>query len=182
VDVKKKKIYGLIMVLGLVALLADRLFLAEPLPAAATVTGGSVLPAAEPVADAAPLTGRVAAAPFPTDLPGPEAVDSLRDAFALTPAARKVILGEPEGLDPDTGRRVSRRSAAAEFEESHKLSAVMTAPETRVAIVDEQWVQIGQAVDGCRLLEIMGQTALFECADGQAELTVSTLNDSVPPR
>ena len=106
----------------------------------------------------------------------------MRDAFALPPAAREAMLGDSERLDAATGRRVDRRSAALEFQKNHKLLAVMTAPDTRVAIVDEEWVRVGQAVDGCRLLEIMGQTALFECADGRAELVVSTLVDDSPDR
>ena len=92
------------------------------------------------------------------------------------------MLGDSGRLDPKTGRRADRRSAALEFQKNHKLLAVMTAPDTRVAIVDEEWVRVGQAVDGCRLLEIMGQTALFECADGRAELAVSTLENGMPDR
>ena len=53
----------------------------------------------------------------------------------------------------------------------------MTGTGTRMAIVDGQRVKVGQTVDGCKLLEIIGQAALFECADGVAKLKVSTLDD-----
>lgn len=182
---KKKKIYAMVLLVGLAALLVNQLLGSEPAPAAAAPGTASERPAADSATaatDAAPLTGRVAAAPFPRDLPGPEAIDSLRDAFVLTPAAHKAVLGNTDLSDSRTGRRAARLSVAAEFEESHQLLAVMTAPDTRVAIVDEQWVQVGQTVDGCRLLEIMGQTALFQCVDGRVLLTVPTLGEGTKDR
>lgn len=183
-DAKKKKTYGIVLLVGLGALLVDRFLVAEPSPVAARTVApaGATADAPDPIVKASSVTGRVAAAPFPRDLPAPEGIELLRDAFALTPAAREAMLGDSARLDAAAGPRADRQSAALEFQKKHRLLAVMTGPDTRVAIVDDEWVRVGQAVDGCRLLEIMGQTALFECGDGRAELVVSTLSDDTPDR
>ena len=185
---KKKKLYGAIVAVGLVALLVDQVFLAEPAPAVAARAmprAGVAAGAAGGEPDASVLAAGVAAAPFPRRLPDPGPIASLRDAFALTPRSRQAMLGssgETGMVDPRTGRPVGRPSAASDFESSHKLSAVMSGTDTEVAIVDEEWVSVGEVIGGCKLTRITGQTAHFQCADGPAVLIIATRNDRLSER
>jgi len=187
VNAKKKKTYGCVVLAGLAALLVDRLFLSEPDPVAAADPA-----AAEAPRPGAPLMSKtttarasspavvVAAAPFPQDLPEYEPPGTVRDAFTLTPIARDAMLGlggtgASDGTLPANARYAG--PTIAQFKQNHRLFAVMTGAGARLAIVDQQRVRVGQSVDGCKLVEIMGQSALFQCADGLAELKVFTLDN-----
>lgn len=186
-NTRKKKTYGCVVLAGLAALLIDRLFLSEPDPVAAADP-----PAAEAPRPDAPLISKttngspsspavvVAAAPFPRDLPAYEPTGFVRDVFTLTPISRNAMLGlgDPRASDgtlPGNARYAG--PTIAQFKQNHRLFGVITGAGTRLAIVDEQRVRVGQSVDGCKLVEIMGQSALFRCADGLAELKVFPLDD-----
>ena len=179
-NAKKKKIYGAIVLMGLAALLVDRLVFTEPAPAVAAEDRQTQQPASPQDLETTDSAPSVAAAPFPRGLPEFDPPETVRDLFLLTPAARRFMLGvgagAPTGEAGGENAAYLGRPTIARFSAAHQLSAVMTGAGTRMAIVDGQRVKVGQPVDGCKLLEIIGQAALFECADGVAKLKVSALN------
>jgi hypothetical protein len=188
VSQQKKKVYAALVVIGLVALVGDRLLNSEPSPAAAlagprprSAVGGDDQ-AATDSGDRA--DGSVMAAAFPRALPESTSGVRVRDAFALTQVATKALQGPQATIGATKDGIVSQRPAeqrmtAARFAENHRLSAVMHGGETNqsgsitdVAVVDGQWLQLGQVLDECTLIEITGRSAVFECPDGLARLGV----------
>jgi hypothetical protein len=177
VTARSKKTYAVLIALALLALLVDRLLPGsselgpEPAQAAAhharqAATANALVP-----------VSMVVAAPFPRELaPAPEAV-AVRDIFALTPRLYAVLVG----MDPPeegAARGILRRPARpriAEFKAAHRLSAVLSAPALRIAMVDGRWIREGEQLDGCTLARIAGQTAYFSCADGTADISVARL-------
>jgi len=180
VNARKKRIYGAVLLVGLGALLVDRVFLTPP--ASAVASGGA---AAEGVADASAYPESAAdgpavsvcAAPFPRGLPEGEGQGPPRDAFVLTAAARRAMLGieagDAEFFGPAGRTKPQRGMTALEFQSAHGLSAVMSGPAARVAIVDGRWLRVGDVLDGCKLLAITGQSAVFACPNGKVVLSVS---------
>jgi hypothetical protein len=187
----RKKLYGCILLLGLAGLLVDRLLFAEPSAAVATTSEPEPVDSEQPDPSAAngpygPTTGNpgaLAAAPFPRELPPLNPNVAVRDIFALTAVARRAM-SDPVGLATSGGPLADNvrvhGTTIAQFTEKHRLSAVMAGAGARLAIVDDRWLQIGQSVDGCKLLEITGQKAIFQCADGAAELEVATAGSDSP--
>ena len=184
----KKKVYAGLVIVGFVALVGDRLLTSTTTPApAAAANGGPVTP---PVtrggSDGGSNTpggpaGSVTAAAFPRKLPAatptPDANAALRDAFGLTPAAHLALRGP--AADPAANKdgthpadALQHGMTAAQFTDSHRLTAVMQGPEIAIAVVDDQWIQLGQSIDGCTLVEITGRNASFRCGDALAELSV----------
>ncbi len=183
-NAKKKKLYGGVLLIGLLALTLDRFLLAEPASATAAVPRKARAEGPPADAEQEPSTGPIlSAAAFPGLLPAPETGDDIRDAFTLSGMGRRLMLGEDEADfgAPGSGRHGGRRGAsAADFKARHELHAVMTGTATRVAIVDGRWLSLEEAVDGCFLTDITGQTAVFECWDGTAELSVTMFGTPSP--
>ena len=194
---KKKKTYALLVILGFVALLGDRLLTSATTPAPAAASSGAVTSPAtrggsdgasrptdsNPGAGAGGPAGSVTTATFPRNLPAapptPDTDAPLRDVFGLTPEAYQALGGPAADAAAQAGGARSgsfgpHGMTAAQFTEDHRLTAVMQGPEIAIAVVDHQWVQPGQSIDGCTLVEITGRTASFRCSDALAELTVET--------
>jgi hypothetical protein len=178
---KKKIIYGAIIAVGFVALAVDRLTGDGPAKAAAArkpdPTADKKLALDEDSHLAPGAAGRVAAASFPQELDDLQTDQPVRDAFGLTPAILKAMRPpEPEqtaGLPGKPGGRSAKaRVTAARFADEHRLSAVMHGPAIAIAVVNDQWIEPGQALDECKLVEITGRSAVFECSGEIAELTV----------
>lgn len=175
---KKKIIYGIVVGVGLLALLVDRMTAARPQSASAAA---AMLPSTPNSAiqvspsDASPIE-LLAAAPFPQfsmhDLP----TRPLRDAFTITPAAVQAM----GGANPASGAGLNGSSddssnhSSAQFGAQHKLSAVLEAGGFGVAVVDGQLIKMGDALDACELIEITGRQAVFKCHDGAATLEVAS--------
>ncbi len=180
-NAKKKKIYGGIVAVGLLALLLDRMFQPEPETVAAAAVGTAPRgPAPNPQApeDGGPeaVSAAVAAAGFPRNLPEPDATDDLRDALTMTAATRAAMMGWPplagSGDNSETTFSRLRGSTIEEFKQNHTLSAVISGGPVEIAMVDGRRLKIGDLVDGCELEVITGQAALFACPEGVAVLTV----------
>jgi len=179
---RKKKVYAAIVAVGLLALAVDRFVFSEPAPAAASAGSNGSSPAKRPAREASKgvvsLSATVAAEIFPRSIPRNDSTLA-RDAFEPTPTARQTLLGA--GAAANTGNSLDGgtlpASSASDFRNAHKLLAVMTGPNLRVAIIDGQRVSIGQHIAGCELIEITGQSARFSCADSEVELRVSSLDE-----
>ena len=185
---KKKKAYAVLVIVGFVALVGDRLLTSSttPAPAAAANGGPMTLPVTRGGPDGGSNTaggpaGSVAAAAFPRNLPAgpptPDANAALRDVFGLTPAAHQALRGpaadaaaNQDGTHP--AGTVQHGMTAARFTEGYRLTAVIQGPNIAIAVVDDQWVQLGQSIDGCTLVEITGRSASFRCSDALAQLSV----------
>ena len=183
---KKKILYGVVLGVGFLALLVDRLMVARPEQALAAVpraaSGSSISPAvSEPPALDSQIES-VAVAPFPQLLSEELPTHPLRDAFTITPAAVQAMGGHAsaDGGDPShpkVGSGGSPRYSAARFAAQHRLSAVLETGGFGVAVVDGQWIKPGDALDACKLIEITGRQAVFECHDGAATLEVASSTD-----
>ncbi len=175
---KKTKIYVAVMLLGGAALLVDRCFLSEsvtePGPAYAMPTKRT--PARDttqtPVAaPGGPADLSVPELPFPRNLPKWDTGAPIRDLFSpMTNAAADNALSSGRDGNPGPG-------TCAAFARGRSLDAVFvqgTAEGTslKIAVVDGRWVRIGQALDGCTLIEADGTKVRFRCRDGEVSLSV----------
>lgn len=169
---RKRTIYAGILILGALALLTDRLLYGPSVqPAAAAGRSLSALGVETSVAP----TVSVAAAPFPDALPAQGPLEHLRDIFTPTERAQIALLGISADRDPRTGRL--RRGGAPDvvtaekFQQNHRLTAVLVGKESSFAIVDDNWLRVGDTLDTCELTEITGTGASFKCANGLASLS-----------
>lgn len=118
---------------------------------------------------------------FPPNLPQHSAVN--RDVFDLSSVAKEALLHDPEELDA-TGGPANRAEHAKQdvtvflpeqFKEQHVVSAVASSGGFAMAIVDGVWMSIGQSLDGCALVRVSGETAVFDCFGENVELSVETV-------
>jgi hypothetical protein len=42
----------------------------------------------------------------------------------------------------------------------------------RIAVIDTTWVEVGQSLEGCTLLSVSGNEALFDCTGDEVVLNV----------
>lgn len=197
---RKKQVYLMLMALGGVALLVDRFFLGgagiPTLPAASLAAGADSAVGLAPNASATPVAAprpvaQVALAkppipvapacvsipelPFPRRLPAWDASAPIRDLFA-PPGARDVI----DGVDGQTHNGVGRGGPATDaspmgrkaFATQHHLKALLLGERLGIAVVDDRWMQLGDLLAGCELVELNAESAQFQCHDGSVSLTL----------
>ena len=175
---RKKQLYLGVVLLGAVALLVDRLLL----PAGVTGPADAAASVSRSVPGTGDNTGSTSSDPLSIpEVPFPRGVmplspgASIRDLFV--PLVRRSF-GDPASSLADNGRDGSTkggaagRSSSATFVSQHTLQGVMVNPRLKIAIVDADWVRLGEVIDGCTLAEIQGGAARFECFDGEAVLSV----------
>lgn len=171
----KKRKYIALMAAGGVALVVDRLVLTDgatgPSAAVALTSNASTAPVETATAQGA-IPSSIPELPFPRDLGTLDVNSAIRDLFA------------PPEFDADTGANGSRpdngrpggdggdHTTGAMFVARHRLSAVLIRQGLRIAVIDKTWVRIGQTLEGCTLLSVSGNEALFECTDGRVVLNV----------
>lgn len=171
---RKKRIYGAILLLALLALLLDRL---SSGPAPSRAAGYTSRPLSDlGVVPIDTTTVSVAAAPFPS-IPGETVrTGSVRDVFAATESVRKAMLSE-EGRDGESGQTRGRgarvaTATPASFEDVHRLKGVMSGARNSFAVVDDTWLRVGDTLDRCELLAVTPTTATFRCPIGEVTLSV----------
>jgi hypothetical protein len=78
---------------------------------------------------------------------------------------------------------MSGSDLARVFQERHAVSAIVCGGGVCVAVVDGLWVQVGQLVDGCRLVDFRGDTVVFDCEGRPVTLSVEAarLSDGSNP-
>ncbi len=190
---KRKKTYAVVVAVGLLALLADRLFFAEPVPASAGTAASEPRPgrtgrraAADPDVPGSSPRAVVTTASFPRNLPQTLAEAPLRDAFSLTPAVVEALGGaganaEATASDADPQEAEPPVMTAARFAREHRLSVVLAGDGVSMAVVNDEWMRVGQSLDECTLVEISGRSATFECRDGLARLSVEIEEPGASP-
>ncbi len=163
----KKHLYAGLLLLGGLALFVDRFLLAEGVTPMAPSSVSAAPPLAVPPL-AAPL-GPLPELPFPRNLPELP-TPSLRDPFvppshlAPPPTASEA---PPESAQSD------RKSLAAR----HALRGVIITDGLKIAIINGQWLRVGETIEGCTLLDVIENEARFWCHDGGTILKVDVPND-----
>ena len=186
-DSRKKKLYGLLIAVGAVALAVDRIFLSggpAPAGAAGTVmsTGSKsvgVEPAASNAARPNASTAENAAStgnrlipdiPFPRGVAPWDPDKPMRDLFR-PPFQEVSNLGD--GANSNSVRKARDLPGRDGFSDRHKLQLVLTKENFHVAVIDGAWLRVGDSVEGCVLREIRGAAAVFSCHNGDAALSAT---------
>ncbi|MCH7526621.1 MAG: hypothetical protein IID39_04215 [Planctomycetes bacterium] len=177
----KKRVYAAVLLIGALALLLDRV-LSSSSPASAqasALTLGSDQAAGDGalLGKDAPAATRLATTAFPRDLPDVGSIAAVRDMFSITDTVRRAMLGansdDELGLESGGTGKTDRRVKPEQFEKVHRLTGIMLGGEITFAIVDDEWLQVGDQLDGYRLIRIDGNMAWFQCAGGEAALSVA---------
>jgi hypothetical protein len=170
---RRKKTYLAIVGLGLGALVIDRTLLrpdAEP-DAAAAAQGQPAPSAARPeIKVAIPL--HIEVPPFPRDLPHPSTHAQQRDPFAISSRIEAILTGRTDLLEGGPDQAEKSRPGREQLASQRRLSAVVRVHGEWVAIIDGLKLTEGQVLDECRLSKITANSALFDCWDGKALLSI----------
>lgn len=170
---RRKKTYLILISLGGLALLADRLMSPAAISGPEAAYGGAP-PVKTKADDASLLDASQTAIPelvFPRNLPATGSVSGTRDVFAPPPhvfangGSRRSTNGQAPG---------AATLGAQAFRTRHQLRGVMVTGQVRIAILGQLWVRVGQSVDGCTLTHLSGEEARFACPDGETVLRVKT--------
>ena len=170
---RTQKRYASVLGACLLALAADRLFLA-PEQAEAVTSAPTPPPPAPPSRTVPPVLAsqKPIAALFAT-IAEERGIDPTKvpDAFRV-PTAWLPRQG-PSGSAWD-------RPDAERFRAAHRLNAVMALESGGYAIVDGRRLRVGQEIDGFRLVEIRVRSIVLESAGLQIELTLSDTGGAGP--
>lgn len=187
----KNKIYLALIALGLMALAIDRTFMGATAPSAATAD--PVSPDEEDGAAAeAPPRPRVVPKPagpsklsipelhFPRNLPEYDPALELRDIFARAEESDGVP--GSDSSHPTISRKQAPQGAIGReaFEVAHRIDAVMVQESLKIAVVDGRWMQVGDVMDTCTLIRIEGDSAEFQCHDGDIVISPSGKRKTSP--
>lgn len=160
---KRKKTYLTIMVLGAVALMADRFLLpkagvpesafAHDDPSAMPSGAGSI---------PAPAGESIPELPFPR-LPESYALgDSVRDLFA--PPHESAVSA---GTDNENPTQPARHAI---FAQTHSLQAVLIQGQVRCAVINKKVLKADDSLGGCTIVEIGAREVTARCPDGDVTL------------
>jgi len=167
----RKRIYLIVIGVGGLALVVDRLVLSDSATAPQTAeaaSNGSESPAG---VSAAPNKVPIPAVPFPDNLPDVPQIAGLRDVFARPDNPEKAA-DRGGGARPKT-RDESQVVSPAEFVQRHSLEAVFREADLHVAVVNGRWLGVGDVMDACRLVGLRDPSARFACPTGEAVLDIS---------
>lgn len=165
---QRRKLYLVLMTLAGTALLVDRLFLAEGVTeprSAVAASASSPGLSATATTEAIDEELSIPELPFPHDVSKFEFQGAFHDLFAPpfassdTPSSDKRWYRARPGL---MGRLT--------FVQTHRLDAILDYRSVKIVVLDGDWMSIGRVVDGCELTTVAGNTVLFECHDGDAEM------------
>jgi hypothetical protein len=171
---KERKIYLGLLAAGIGALAVDRLTSG---PATAQAEDASAYVVARPDAPAATNSIPVApAASGGTMTPGEGLAARLRELASKSNAAPgsapRDLFRAPASWAPQaqTTQPVAKEPGPADFEKSHRLTAVLLHGRQAHAVVDGRMVAPGQSIDGYTLLSVTQDMAVFRSRLGTAVL------------
>jgi hypothetical protein len=180
---QKQKIYVAVCGLAAGALVVDRLLPGpEEVPAAEAIAVASVpVPAATTDKPAAKSPGPNLVIPA-----GPSLASRIEEAARAQGYGGKVerdAFRIPDGWRPaaEAASPIVARPDSDKFVREHRLTAVMTAGDRSVALVDGKPVQIGQVLDGFRLVSVEKSSAVWECEGVRATLELPTADNGAKP-
>ncbi len=174
---KQQKAFATVAVLAALALAADRLFFAPGMVTADTsefaidASGdeGSKSNAAKQSA-AVPARISTVIAQRLDQIAQLESFDLSHVSDAFWPGW--YVAPEPEQLPAMEEAVPVGPSPAEQFQQQHRLTAVMGTGQSGYAVVDGQMLRLGQKIDGFTLTAISERSAIFELGDLRVELAV----------
>ncbi|MCG3136672.1 MAG: hypothetical protein HJJLKODD_00507 [Phycisphaerae bacterium] len=177
----KKKLYLIVVAVGLLALVVDRLMSSAPQNAEATQSSTAENVHA-PVAPAKSDKTKSAADNldqklFPENMLPVDWSKSLSDPFATPEVVQKMLARKTPAAGPENPthnvRLPGEPLTISEFQAAHQLRGVMLSDATDVpnsAVVDDQVVVEGRKFDDAVLLRVERDRVYFQCKDGEAVL------------
>jgi len=170
---RKQIVYVVMLGLAATALVVDRLV--GPGGGTLRTANAEYVMPAEP--DAQPPASAFASEKPPQDLAGRLAtlaaarsidIDRSRDVFVPSPAWQGDFgRGGPVAMDAPPA---DAESALEAFRRTRQLGAIVDGGSEMGAIVDGQFVRVGQFLDGMRLVHISPDSATFQSSQGKVEL------------
>jgi hypothetical protein len=161
---KKHKIYGVVLLLGLSALGADRTILTPKESSAAETPTALLIKPAE--ATAAPLQTQSLASPL--ENPVSRKLKSLGVSLKLSDAETKDAFEPPVAW---TGVSANSNKTVESFAQAHRLSGVLVGAKGSRAMIDGKLVAVGQSLDGYKLVSVSpAGSAVF--ASNNQEITL----------
>lgn len=165
---QRKRLYLSLMIIGGLALVADRLV------GLGDATVPSLAQASEETAPAA--LDQASTVPIP-DLPFPRELEPIAaDAVIPDIFARPKTSSRPASSDNEASDRARAPSpnhlSAAEFIVAHQLNGLRVNKRLKIANVDGRWVGSGALISGCKLSAITTHNVVFECYDEEAALSL----------
>lgn len=161
---KEQKVFFGLLVVGLVALGVDR-FVLSPGTAEASDDSASLLVAKAPTSAAgaaSPATAVKSPAVATANNPIAQKLNDLSESLHLANAPVKDSFSVPAAWNEKPG---TVGATGKSFEQSHELSGVMVSGRHPAAMIDGKLVQVGQTVDGYKLVSVMQGAAVFQSAD-----------------
>lgn len=181
---KRKQLYALLLILGGLTFVVNRVILTN-----GAITPSSVVASPRPHPISLNKTQQVSdapsnllpALPFPQNLPPYDPRYSLRDIFTPFP---KRSTTNPSLKSADKNRsdieKDMRLSRSVIFTTQRRLDAVLNSARLNIAIIDGQWIRVGDMLDGCKLRKLEGTKAYFLCSDGDAVLNLVITDVTIP--
>lgn len=172
----KKKIYGGVVGLSVLALGVDKLFLsggvvpAEALGAYESTMAGRAGGAADDAASAAAVP--IPELPFPRSLPPFEPAMDRRDLCAVPEAIAALLADAAQEAEKNDPAAPPPPTAAEAFAAAHRLQAMISYGVDGTVVVDGKRLQAGDTLDDCELIQVDRCGASFQCHDGPARLPV----------
>ncbi|MHC5108629.1 MAG: hypothetical protein ACYTHJ_01975 [Planctomycetota bacterium] len=172
----RNKTYAIVLGVCLTALVIDRFVLSDSATTPQLVAAMPVVAGAQATPENPVGTDNRHEIP---ELPFPFEVNRFtKESVAVDPFQPPGIPGDgdAQGGNAGTDQAVDHgyvdpdKLDRASFEARYRLSAIMKSGQTSVVVLDDQWLRIGDWLGGCRLIEVSGREAVFECTDGQAIL------------
>lgn len=163
----KKHLYAALLLVAGLALFVDRFLLADSVTPMATSSAAAAPPIAAP--SAATPSSPLPELPFPRNLPEAPAMP-LRDPF-VPPSHIAAI---PPPIENPADAQLSDRESLAQ---RHTLRAVIIAEGLKIAIINDHWLRVGEAIEGCTLIDVVENEARFWCHDGGTNLKVDVPHD-----
>jgi hypothetical protein len=109
--------------------------------------------------------------PFPPGLSSWEPDTGLRDLFAPPgPAGSQAEASQgDDGGFPGEPRQVR----SSELIKKRRLHAILRHERIGVAVIDNQWLLVGDSIDGCTVTAVFGTEVEFRCFDGPVTFRLS---------
>jgi hypothetical protein len=183
----KRKAYVVVLVLAVVAFICDRMFFdpstTEPVAATAALRQRQNRKTTKAPAQAEESTGRPRASE-PSDVDAvsfngrisetcrlvdvPARGETCRDAMRPSPVW---IARQQEDQQAQVAETPPEQTALEALQDRYVLTAVVSG-SSQMAILGDRCVRVGQTVDGCKLIEVHGDRAVFQVGQHRAELKV----------
>ncbi len=175
---KKKQLYAAIVALGACALLVDRFLILKETGALQSASASTQSSSPESARTAIASSEDETAIPelhFPKDIPKVALDDQLRDWFeppaSPSDPSNNLQINSLTSHKGNFKKLPPPQTPSERLVSEHHLNAIIDTPTVKVAVVDGEWIRIGETVGECTLSALAGRSAHFSCLD--ADVTMS---------